>query len=53
VTRIKLASEDCVFGCGRAAVRVADGCEGSGELAYLAEYVKKENGARHSEGTKL
>jgi HEAT repeats len=49
-TRIKLASEDCVLDAGGLPFVWLTDVKAAESVALLAEYVKKENGERHSEG---
>jgi HEAT repeat protein len=50
VTRIKLASEDCVLDAGGLPFVWLTDVKAAESVALLAEYVKKENGERHSTG---
>jgi HEAT repeat protein len=50
VTRIKLASEDCVLDAGGLLFVWLTDVKAAESVALLAEYVKKENGERHSMG---
>jgi HEAT repeat protein len=50
VTRIKLASEDCVLDAGGLAFVWLTDVKAAESVAYLADYVKKENGEKHSTG---
>jgi hypothetical protein len=50
VTRIKLASEDCVLDAGGLPFVWLTDVKTAESVALLAKYVKKENGERHSEG---
>jgi HEAT repeats len=50
VTRIKLASEDCVLDAGGLPFVWLTDVRATESVAYLAEYVRKENGERHSTG---
>lgn len=50
VTRIKLASEDCVLDAGGLPFVWLSDVKAAESVAYLVEYVKKENGERHSIG---